>query len=419
MAFKKSNSRKRYVFFFLCLIIFELNFIIIGSLAEIRDIPGNSVINQKINQNEHVIYNFSSNSVLFGMFSDSDINISIDLESSIYNRETFMLINNNNNSLVLNFTLKSNIAQFGLQRKPKNPQSGNFQYKYQYNYVMRIWANISIQNITFRYIKNSGYGLNPKVNYKIAVFSENQESWEIVTTEAKFNDTSGNPYIEGELLDLDAEQEYYITLYEVSIINYDWIWIFALFLIIGIFGLVILISKREYLLFLKNRTIPIDKGVHNLTLEDVLENENRNKIIDFVLEEPGIHFNELLRKTQLSAGNLAWHLDILETYKVIGKKRIDRYLVYFPYYDKNPISNIDLKLQKSELTLKILEMIEKQPGIYNKILSNELKVDHKTISYHVNKLVNLNLVSIEKEGRKKKIYPNLDAEYYNNHKSEN
>ena len=130
------------------------------------------------------------------------------------------------------------------------------------------------------------------------------------------------------------------------------------------------------------------------------------------MKEPGIHFNELLRKTELAAGNLVWHLDILQTYKIIGKKRVGNFIAYFPYYQKNPISNVDLKLQKSKLTLEILELIEKEPGIWNNIITKKFKVDHKTIHYHLNKLYELGLIKQEKEGRKKKIFPNFDSEYY-------
>ena len=144
-----------------------------------------------------------------------------------------------------------------------------------------------------------------------------------------------------------------------------------------------------------------------------MENENRNKIIDLILNGPGIHFNELLRKTGLAAGNLVWHLDILLTYKVIGKKRIGNLLVYFPYYQKNPISNVDITLQKSKLTLEILKMIEKDPGIWNNLITKKLKVDHKTILYHINKLEELGLINFKKEGRKKRIFPNLESDYFN------
>jgi len=181
---------------------------------------------------------------------------------------------------------------------------------------------------------------------------------------------------------------------------------------VGLLSIAFLISKKEYFQYLRKRTVSIEKGAHRLTLEEVLENKNRNIIIDLILNEPGIHFNELLRKTGLAAGNLVWHLDILQTYKVIGKKRVGNFIAYFPYYQKNPLSNVDLKLQKSKLTLEILEMIEKEPGIWNNLITKKFKVDHKTIHYHLNKLNELGLIKLEKEGRKKKIFPNFESDYY-------
>ena len=57
-------------------------------------------------------------------------------------------------------------------------------------------------------------------------------------------------------------------------------------------------------------------------------------------------------------------------------------------------------------------MIEKEPGIWNNLITGRLKVDHKTINYHIQKLLELDLINIKKDGRKKKLYPNLDSEYY-------
>lgn len=182
--------------------------------------------------------------------------------------------------------------------------------------------------------------------------------------------------------------------------------------IIFLIAIVIVLSRKAYIKYIKNRAEIIDTGSHRLTLEEVLENENRKSIIDAILAEPGIHFNDLLRKTELAPGNLVWHLDILETYKIIKKKRVGNYLIFIPYYSKNPLSNIDLKLQKSELTLKVLEMIEENPGIWNKKLTNELNIHRKTIQYHIDKLLELGLVYRQKDGSKKRIYPNLEMEYF-------
>ena len=300
-------------------------------------------------------------------------------------------------------------------QSPQQPQRSNSRFRFSYNCIFRIRSNTSIDNITIRYRKVQLYGINPDSTYSLAIFETNKESWELVDTIENANETTSEKYIEGSITSLQQDTDYYITLFEVEVIQKDWTWLIVTISVIGIgiVALVVLISKKDYFQYLRTRTIPIEKGAHRLSLDEVLENQNRNKIIDLILNEPGIHFNELLRRTGLAAGNMVWHLDMLLTYKVIGKKRIGHFIAYFPYYQKNPISNVDLKLQKSKLTLEILEMIEKKPGMWNNLITKEFKVDHKTIQYHLNKLIDLGLIRFKKDGRKKKIYINLESDYFN------
>lgn len=225
-------------------------------------------------------------------------------------------------------------------------------------------------------------------------------------------------YLEASITNLEGDTPYFVTVYEISekVIpaSYDWLWFIIIPVFVILIALIIVISKAEYIKYLKNRMTPIEKGFHRLTLQEVLDNENRDKIISLILETPGIHFNELMRKTKLSPGNLVWHLDILEKYRIIEKKRFEHYIVYFPYYQKNPISNLDLKLQKSELTLKVLEMIKKEPGTWNSVITKKLKINRKTIQYHIKKLMDLGLIYTEKKGSKKNIFLKSDTDYFNN-----
>jgi DNA-binding transcriptional ArsR family regulator len=307
------------------------------------------------------------------------------------------------------------MQKFGMPSTPQGPRKGETQFQYRYNCILQIKTNTTIEYLTISSIKRSQYGLNPNLKYSIALYESSQDFWEPIDTIEQLNESNSEYSLVGSVSNLQADTEYFVTFFEVSDIFDNWVLVITLIVgAMGIASIAILISKKDYFQYLKTRTIPIEKGAHRLSLEDVLENENRNKIIDLILEEPGIHFNELLRKTEIAAGNLVWHLDILETYKVVGKKRIGNFIAYFPYYQKNPISNLDLHLSKSKLTLDILEMIEKEPGLWNSVITKRFKVDHKTIQYHINKLTDLNLIHFKNEGRKKKIFPNLESDYFNN-----
>ncbi|MBN2154627.1 MAG: winged helix-turn-helix transcriptional regulator [Candidatus Lokiarchaeota archaeon] len=182
-----------------------------------------------------------------------------------------------------------------------------------------------------------------------------------------------------------------------------------------IISLTILMSKAEYREYVRNRIIR-QPMKYTLSIDDVLENENRSKIIDLIIDSPGIHFNELLRQTELSPGNLVWHLDVLETYRIIGKKNVGQYLIYFPYYEHNPMSNINIKLSKSDTTLQILSLIEENPGTYANEIADKLDLDHKTVKYHIEKLKENELIEDKKIGRKKLLYPHLNINklYKNN-----
>lgn len=411
----KLRNKSNFSVLILLLIFINFSFLISNVLSHrTENIPGFSTQDQ-IYPNESVKYIFSKN-IIFEISTDSFIDLEIQYDNKIENRQIFFLINNNN-PISLNITSKVTMQGFGMVEPPQGPQKGEAQFQNRYDCIFQINTNTTIENMTIRSIKRSLYGFNPTNGYSLALYEPSQESWEVVSTIEQFNESSSEYSLEGYLINLQADTEYYITFFEITEVFDNWIWVIILIVgAIGMASLAILISKKDYFQYLKTRTIPIEKGAHRLSLEDVLENENRNKIIDLILKEPGIHFNELLRKAEIAAGNLVWHLDILETYKVIGKKRLGNFLAYFPYYQKNPISNLDLQLSKSKLTLEILQMIEKEPGLWNSIITKRFKVDHKTIQYHVKKLTDLNLVHFKSEGRKKKIFPNLDSDFFNNKK---
>ncbi|TFG08495.1 MAG: hypothetical protein EU539_02085 [Promethearchaeota archaeon] len=404
---KKIKRRTFISIILLILIIFELySFSYFGLAKKDRYVSGYSK-KATIKAGETIAFKFSNN-LQFEIKTGTEAELNIDYNENLKDRQISVDIDNEN-LISLNVRVRRSLDDFGVSDKPSNPKKGNLELQYNYYCIYRIQSNETIDKVKFEFDKDSKFNLDPLKEYSIAVYEEDEESWKLLNTEEVSDDS--NVYLLASMEDIEPNTDYYITIYEIGYLPHVIIFT-SIIIAVGIISLVILISKKDFIHYLKTRSTYIQKGAHRLTLDEVLENENRNKIIDLILEEPGIHFNELLRRTELAPGNLVWHLDILETYKIIGKKRITNFVAYFPYYQKNPISNIDLKLSKSKLTLEILEMIEEEPGIYNNIITKRKKVDHKTIQYHIHKLLDLKLINSKKEGRKKKLYPNLEAEYF-------
>ena len=116
----------------------------------------------------------------------------------------------------------------------------------------------------------------------------------------------------------------------------------------------------------------------------------------------------MLRKTSLAPGNLNWHIGILERYKIIKNEIIGKYVMYFPYHGKNPLSKIDLKLQKSKTTMDILQIIQTTPGITQNQIAKRIERNHKTVKYHLDKLIEVELIEKRSQGRRKLLYPTID-----------
>ena len=352
------------------------------------------------------------NNLHFSIESNTSMNLSIVYLPVMSNKQTSVQVFNQE-PLSLEFKFRPTIKDF-LPNATELPRVDRYKTLDTYGAAFELVSNVSVDGVTIQLEKLSTFGLEPGKNYTFAVYESAAGKWNLVNTIERAGTPTSQATLEASIHDLEAGESYYVTVFEVSpatLIDDHWI-IVLVVLIVVILAASVVISKKDYVHMLKTRYGSITPGAHKMSLEEVLENENRNTIIDLILEEPGIHFNELLRRTELAPGNLVWHLDVLESYKVIGKKRVANRVVYFPYHGKNPVSNLDLQVNKSKLALEILKLVEDEPGTWTNMITKKLEVNRKTIQYHVDKLEELGVIRFEKAGKKKRIFINLDSEYF-------
>ena len=154
-------------------------------------------------------------------------------------------------------------------------------------------------------------------------------------------------------------------------------------LLLSIFEVLTVKEYRGYFI----RKPFIQKGRSYLTLKDIFENENRLNILKQILNNPGIHQNELMRNCNLQKGQLQWHLDVLLKHRIIKKEKYGQYRIYFPI--TSSIESIDAFKNlptKSETTTKILELIKNYPGISSSEISKKINLARNTVKYHIDKL---------------------------------
>ncbi len=169
------------------------------------------------------------------------------------------------------------------------------------------------------------------------------------------------------------------------------------------------LTIKEYKGYFIKRT-HIKKGKSYLTLADIFENENRINILTQILNNPGIHQNELLRICELQKGQLQWHLDVLLKYHIIKKEKHGQYTIYFPITTSiELIENFKILPSKSETTTRILELIQNNPGISSSGIAKKINLARNTVKYHVDKLSENKLIFFKEKGRKIELYPNIGS----------
>ncbi|TKJ22122.1 MAG: hypothetical protein CEE43_07855 [Promethearchaeota archaeon Loki_b32] len=196
-----------------------------------------------------------------------------------------------------------------------------------------------------------------------------------------------------------------ISFYLEDNINWFLIDLLAFFTLI-LTSLLIILTVNQYKDYFRRKTIVAERYTY-LSFEDIFENENRKNIINKILQEPGIHNNELLRKCNLQKGQLQWHLYVLLQYGIIKKEKLGQYVSFFPVLSKKEMKTIPLKLiTKSKTSIKILDLIEKNPGINSAKIAKKLDMSRSSVKYHVDKLAKLDLIILERYNREIKLYVN-------------
>ena len=148
-----------------------------------------------------------------------------------------------------------------------------------------------------------------------------------------------------------------------------------------------------------------------LTKDQLLNNENREMIYEYIRNNPGVYFNQIAKGLKLSNYILGWHLKILLKFNLIRSKGINNHEVFFDIKlgDENDELYYLFSKKKSKRITNFL--IENPEGATKTRLSRELKIHSTTISKYIKKLEKTNLL-LKKRTANKIIYFLNEQFYY-------
>nr|MDO8086912.1 winged helix-turn-helix transcriptional regulator [Candidatus Sigynarchaeum springense] len=322
--------------------------------------------------------------------------LTVTINNNLRNQEIFLNISGSG-TLDINFTMERDFPDRHLYAgQDVTVLNSQARYKFSFGVAFRIQSNDT--RATTRLGAALG-GLAPQRNVlhwvTKDVAASGDDPWTLASTEISGDDL----YTTVTASSYAAIVEQYTPFDYTSIII---IIIVAVVAVLGITGLVI--SKVDYF---RNAAMKVrGEGVriHRMSFEKAVQHRVREKILDLVLSQPGIHLNELMRQVNLDSGALSWHLQILMDYQLIKMEKVGQYNAYFP---RLPIKNdlplyLDaVKLMKNETGLRILHIIKDEGPKFQAELASILGVEKKTIRYHAQRLIDDGIIEIKDvEGRK-------------------
>ncbi len=130
----------------------------------------------------------------------------------------------------------------------------------------------------------------------------------------------------------------------------------------------------------------------------VLELQARRKIYEVVKKYAGCHFREIERKSNLPTGTVKYHLSYLAKYGLIKEEKDENNVRYFPKEFKSDKKLLGLLRQKKVREI-VLFILTHSPCNHEQIV-HAVHVSPSTVSWHLKKLEESNIVGFTKKGRK-------------------
>lgn len=141
-------------------------------------------------------------------------------------------------------------------------------------------------------------------------------------------------------------------------------------------------------------------GIYSKIRHDkILDHETRKRIVDYLRENPGAYYTQIVGGLDLPHGVLTHHINMLEAQDVIFSKQDRQYRRFYidGMYASGPLI---LGTQKA-----VLDEIRRHPGWSQSRIARRLDLSRMVVSYHVSELERMNMISVNRDGRETQLFP--------------
>ena len=127
---------------------------------------------------------------------------------------------------------------------------------------------------------------------------------------------------------------------------------------------------------------------------NVLENDARKQIFEYIQAHPGVHLRAAATALDLSTTNVLWHLRKLEDANLVTSKKFEGYKVFYPVEGgvETKRRAIASSVLRNDNAFQILQYVSTNPSAHQREIARALGVNHGTIRWHLRKLEEAELV---------------------------
>jgi predicted transcriptional regulator len=133
--------------------------------------------------------------------------------------------------------------------------------------------------------------------------------------------------------------------------------------------------------------------------EEVLELENRRKIFQLLTKYPGMYLREMEKKLGLAIGVLEYNLNYLEKKEILMSEMEGNRKRYFIREGFSSADKETVGLLRQEIPRRIVIHLMLNPNASFQDVLAQFKISKSTLSFHIKKLTEANIVGAEKDGR--------------------
>jgi len=139
--------------------------------------------------------------------------------------------------------------------------------------------------------------------------------------------------------------------------------------------------------------LPLYARIHK---HEVLDNKTRYALHGLILENPGLHYNEIIREFGLTNGVAAYHLHVLEREGFLRAVRDGTLKRFYSVTTKVPQ---DRRLTPDQLRESIVRLVARTPGINQREIVSELGIGRTATGYHLKAMVDEGILESSRFGK--------------------